>query len=227
MNIGNSYNTPSFQSRCAEIRLGQQVCHLVNTEFPHYSLFKFKPMIDKNIAKTSSPVAITKRIMLYNQNRPGFYDPISYIPELFSFINKFKSFDCNESALLGELILKLNGFKNSYTALMRDGGANFNHVLCLFNRDGSELKTDNNGAVNIENNKTIIVDPWANICDFANNALKEYHGFWDECLKPSSVYLDKATGEYNIARLKSMELPQINLNNIKEAYPNLIVKSIP
>ena len=224
MQIQNNYNTPLFQSRCPEIRLGQDVCHLVNTQFPHYSLFKFKPMIEKNITKTTSPANVQKLIMQFNLHRPHSYNPESYIPDLFNFINKYKNFNCQESAMLAELILKLNGIKNSCAALIRDGEAKGNHVVCLFNKDGSEVAIDENGR--IKNNKTIIVDPWADICDFANNVLKEYHCFWKEHFKPDYVYTDKATGIYNITQIRSMDFSDEFLNRMRTCCPNLVLKNI-
>lgn len=46
MNILNSYtSSPTFKSRCIQIRDAQWVCHKINTEMPHYSISKIKPMI--------------------------------------------------------------------------------------------------------------------------------------------------------------------------------------
>lgn len=46
----NLYKKPiSFRSRCVEIRDAQWVCHKVNTEMPHFSITKFKPLIIKQM----------------------------------------------------------------------------------------------------------------------------------------------------------------------------------
>lgn len=52
MNILNSYtSSPTFKSRCIQIRDAQWVCHKINTEMPHYSISKIKPMIVKQMNK--------------------------------------------------------------------------------------------------------------------------------------------------------------------------------
>jgi hypothetical protein len=225
MKVFNQYNSPMFNSRCPEIKLGQDICHKVNCDFPHYSLYKFRAMIDKGISRRIvKPKAIMDIISKHNDiNADNYTNPVSYFPSLFDSIKKYHYFNCHESALLAELILKINGIKNSYTACLRDGKAKGNHILCLFNRDGSKIAIrEENGELipQIENNKTIIIDPWAGICDFANNALKEYHSFWDKCLKPN-VMADRADGKYNLIKACSMDLPEEFLDTVKKNCPNL------
>ncbi len=230
MEISAQYSVSTFKSRCPEIKLGQNVCHLVNTEFPHYSLTKFNPMITKHLSKIKSPANVMMKIIKFDIERPSgpesYSEDKNYLMDLFGFINDFHSFNCQESAVLAELMLKLNGFKNSYIAYVRDGGAEKNHAICLFNKDGSEIAVKNEKELipNIENNKTIIIDPWANICDFANVVLKEYRGFWSQYITPV-VLKDKANGIYNLLGIKKMNLPEEFLDAVKSYYPNLIFKN--
>ena len=227
MKVFNQYNSPSFNSRCPEIKLGQDICHKVNCEFPHYSLYKFRAMFHKGIpSKIISPTAYMNIINKHDGiNADNYTNPVSYFPSLFNSVKEYHYFNCHESALLAELMLKINGFKNSYTACLRNGKAYGNHILCMFNRDGSKIaiKEENGELIpQIENNKTIIIEPWAGICDFANNALKEYHSFWDECLKPD-VMADRANGKYNLTKVRSMDLPEGFAETVKTENPNLVL----
>ena len=229
MNITNSYNLPVFKAHCPEIRLGQNACHIVNSEFPHYSMFRFGPYIKKGLSrKIISPKEYMRIMDVSPHINPNNYDnPTAYFPDLFNSINKYHCFNCHESALLSALILKLNGIKNAYTAFIRDGKARENHVLCLFNKDGSEIEIDEEGGKlipRIINNKTIIVDPWANICDFANNALIECHNLWSNHLEPT-LFKEQADGKYNLLKAKRIDIPDEFLNFLKSNYPNLILKN--
>ena len=215
MNIPSVNNQSSFHSRCPEVKLGQQICRVVNNEFPHYSMTKFQPIIKKHISKTKKPSAVMLLTNKLYNDRPSFQDEAlypNYFSDLFSYIQKYHSFNCQESSLLSALMLKLNGIKNVYTAGVRKGDAKIDHRVCFFNRDGS--KYDNR----IKNNQTIIVDPWTGICDFAGKVFKEYSGFWSEHLKSMA---NRADGKYDFRTVESIDLPEKFLNSVKENYPGL------
>lgn len=217
MNISDSYNSAAFKSRCPEIKLGQNICHKVNCEFPHYSMTKFQPLISKHITKTKKPWKIMQIISKLHNDRPCFSDNAlypNYFSDLFHYIDKHHSFNCHESGLLSALMLKLKDIKNVYTASISKGSADVDHVVCFFNRDGSEY----DGKIN--NNQTIIVDPWTGICDFAGKVFKEYDGLWSEYLKPI-ITADRDDGKYGFTKIKSMDLPEEFLNSVKKNYPEL------
>lgn len=187
-------------------------------EFPHYSITKFKPLISRHIAKTSHPASINKIAERLYINRPeAGIDGTQYVYELFSFAEKYKSFNCYEAAKLSELALKINGVKNSYTANLYKGDANVDHVVCLFNRDGSPF----NGE--IKNNQTIIIDAWAGVCDFANKLFKEYEVYWAEFLKIPSWHADAAKQKFELRDISDLSLKDKFLEFILERYPNLML----
>lgn len=210
MKISDLYNLPSFRARCPEIKLGQNVCHLVNSGFPHYSMSKYDPFIEKHIKKTHKPQSIMPLKMKLSGERPVPDCPsYVYFRDLFDYIRKFHFFNCHESSLLAELVLKMNNIKNSYTASVYNGDAGIDHVVCIFNRDGSQY----DGKV--KNNQTIIVDPWAGICDFANNVFKEYEGFWSENFEIDKMYAVQGNGKYNFRNVKSMKISDEELDMLK------------
>ena len=218
MKVSYVQNSPSFNACCPEIRLGQNVYNAVNKTFPHYSLSKFNPFFPKYLSKVSDPAAIISlqtKLFCHRPNRPDNY--VKYFTELFNYIDKFHAFNCHESSLLTALTLKLNGIKNVYTAALRNGTAKVDHVICFFNRDGSEYKDA------IKNNQTIIVDTWANKCDFANNVFKEYQGIWEEYIKPDEIYMNGTNGKFSFRDVDKIVLPDEaqNLGVIREIYPTL------
>ena len=58
-----------------------------------------------------------------------------------------------------QIISQLGSFRNKAEFI---NGEQLNHVVCIFNKDGSQF----NGTVN---NSTIIIDNWAGKTDFAKN----------------------------------------------------------
>lgn len=221
MNISRLQNSPSFTSHCPDVRLGLDVCNVITKEFPHYSLTKLEPLINRNMRTGKQAVAYQKLIMKLNKYRPRITnDYLVYLNSLFEYIKNFKSFNCNESGILGDFVLKLNGIKNSYIAHIYKGSFNEEHVVSFFNRDGSEYDG------NIKNNQTIIVDPWLCICGFANDIFKEFdQGVWSEYFKVPKTFADSAKGAYNFKYVEKIDLPDEYLNIIKENFPKLILKN--
>lgn len=216
MNIPSLNNYNSFKAHCPEIKLGQKVCNTVNKEFPHYSLFKFKPLIDKHLTKIPGGGKMLMNLMmkLYVDLPDNLHNSVQYLGDLFSYLKTNSCFNCHESSILSELVLKLNGIENSYTASVYKNDSKIEHVVCFFNRDGSEY----NG---IKNNQTIIIDPWSEICDFANNVFKEYDGQWLQYFNNPQNSGNCANNKYHFNNVKSMNLPNEFLEFIKEQYPNL------
>ena len=224
MKVSYLQNSPSFNSHCPDIRLGQHVCNTVNKEFPHYYFTKFLPMMRKNISRTSNPSAFMQLIMRFNECKLNYIEnSVEYFNSLFEFINKFKCFNCGEAGQLAELILKLNGIKNACTALIYDGNDNIHHEVCLFNRDGSEYNNV------IKNRETIIVDPYTGICDFANNYFKQLgeDGVWKGHFKIDINDADKVQRKYNLRNVRSRVIPEDYLDYIKMKFPKLELKNIP
>ena len=83
-------------------------------------------------------------------------------------LEKYKLGNCQETAILAELILKINGIKNAQTVILKAENENvtLDHEICVFNRDGS--------AFSKINRDTIVVDPWIDKADFAANMIEYY-----------------------------------------------------
>lgn len=92
----------------------------------------------------------------------------SEISSILYLLQNFQIGNCYENAKIAEFILLLNGVKNACVAkLKNEFGKPIDHVVCLFNKDGSFF----DGNVN---NNTIIIDNWAGKTDFAHNMITFY-----------------------------------------------------
>lgn len=75
--------------------------------------------------------------------------------------------NCGEDSFLSAAIAKINGINNVYTAKLKVDDSEIDHVVCIFNSDGSRF----DGHVKKD---TIIVDSWIGEADFAKNMFVKY-----------------------------------------------------
>ncbi|MCQ2739592.1 MAG: hypothetical protein MJ237_05120 [bacterium] len=175
-------NSPNFMSRCSSIRMAQDICHSVNKQYQCLSSSKFSPMYDTFLktyryagtnTKTKNGVNVFKVRDAYIKLQESI-DNIRMthshsIFDLACSIACTRKGNCNEIAAAALYELIINGIQNPMLASLKteENGYDFDHVFCVFNRDGSSV-------TKIKNNNTIIVDPWLNDVDFANNMIKKY-----------------------------------------------------
>ena len=245
MNTIGNHKDISFAGRCRYIQDAQLVCHVIEKNFPRISTTKIQPFIN-NLQKKNKN--LYSRCFLYNQLRGNYFRVNNKQEEKIAGIffwyrnlvarlnylrvNRFykdnnKDFDnisqvlrlmktyhlgnCYESAKTAELILKMNGYKNVCTGNLLCGKLPIEHTVCVFNRDGSKV-------IGIENNNTIVIDPWAGCVDFANNVFKQYKNMF----KDNFGCLNK--GKISLTDFSSSKLSQDALEIIKQRNPELIFK---
>ncbi len=104
----------------------------------------------------------------FNQKRNECKQYKNDVKASLIMLEKYKLGNCQETAILAELILKINGIKNAQTVILKAENENvtLDHEICVFNRDGS--------AFSKINRDTIVVDPWINKADFAANMIEYY-----------------------------------------------------
>lgn len=132
-------------------------------------------------------------------------------------LNQFK-YDkignCGEDAFLSAAIVKMNGVKNVYTAKMKVDDSPIDHVVCVFNSDGSSF----NGKVKKD---TIIIDSWIDQADFASNMFVKYKNLCQKFffnLKPKS---EIGFREITPVELTGEEQFVLSLKYDKLRYPSL------
>ena len=212
MNSFSINQNPSFTSRSPKIRDAQWVCqkvrsftHVSTTHFaPNVQELADKNMILYNrltnkkpfehfFAKTPEELKLIKIFTWHKR----LVDRITKARDEWriassddyrrvgNILNQFKYEglgNCGEDAYLATAILKLNGVDNACVAKMKVDRHWIDHVICVFNRDGSAF--DGKSLKN-----TIIVDPWVGDADFAQNMFLKYKGQYKKFMygiKPDS-----------------------------------------
>lgn len=145
-----------------------------------------------------------------NRNISGNRLGIRSAQKLLNFVQNSHIGNCGEYAESIALILNMNGIKNAYFTTIKAGEKNIKHEVCIFNADGSPF----NGKV--INNKTIIVDAWSGIVDFANNALKSIK---NTC--SNYFYFNKDCQlSINERQIAAFDLSEKDLNTLRKQFPN-------
>ena len=224
----------SFTSRCQEIELARAACRKVTLYSPSKSyatvsklrqtnqdameFFENMRNCDYETYGRRNKVQIMLDSWLncnkkIKQNREiKGKNNVENVQNLFDFVNKTHLGNCGEYANSILPILKMNGIKNAYTTTLKNGNK-VDHEICIFNRDGSKFDGK------IKNNKTIIVDAWLGVVDFAHNALKEIRKlgqkhFFFNSQNPLTI---------NSENIGNIELSEKEIKLLREKYPEFII----
>lgn len=124
--------------------------------------------------------------------------------------------NCCEDAKVAELILRMNGIENVCTALLKSGKTNIDHLVCVFNKDGSRFR-------NKITNSTVIIDPWAQKADFAKNMMIYYKNMMSKSI--NYVYPSRNIHHETKLSLEKYErtaLSQKELEAFRKTYPQFL-----
>jgi len=121
--------------------------------------------------------------------------------------------NCGESAEGLSAILAMNGVENAYFTTIKNGESAVDHEICVFNRDGSVFDGE------IKNNKTIIIDAWLGIVDFANTALKQIKAAGAKYLY-LNPYKDVTIDTRNIGKF---DLSKREIDVLRELHPEFVI----
>lgn len=141
-------------------------------------------------------------------DRIGIEDDFSKIYAILSQLKYNKIGNCAEDAQISELILRLGGKKNVYTASLNIGDHKVDHLICFFNKDGSKF----DGKIG---KNTILVDSWLGDADFADNMLLKYKSIYKDFL-----FMPK-NGKISFRNIKSLNLSDKELQSLKQDFPEL------
>ena len=214
MSVGN--NGVNFTSRCPKIRRAQWVCHKVKSEFPHLSSTKITPSIDR--LEDKFPQAADK-FMYYNPQAGRFISFDSpQEKRVISILHWFRMFIRDLNAQRMFRAANNTDFGSMYAIISQLKFAkvgncfeNADHVVCLFNKDGSDFT----GNVN---KNTIIVDSWLGDADFADNMLGKYRSIYKDYL-----FVPK-DGKLSIERIEKLNLNEAEYQEFKDDFPQLLKK---
>ncbi|MBR1461302.1 hypothetical protein IJ596_06700 [bacterium] len=158
-----------------------------------------------------------KRLLLYHgEGNENIYT-------ILHIIKDYKLGNCFEEAKVMELIMRLNGIKNICTALPYSGANELDHLVCVFNRDGTKF----DGKIT---NSTIIIDPWIQKADFAHNIFKYYKNV----IAQNMCAVDSLTGsripfnpndKITLKPHEELKLTYADIEALKIEFPNLIFRN--
>lgn len=118
--------------------------------------------------------------------------------------------NCEENAVAAAAILKMNGVKNASIATLSHEQAYIDHVVAVFNKDGSQF------TGKIINNKTIVVDPWLGVTDYANNYFAQ-----NRTLLSQFMYIP-SEGKISLNRVNQLDINEKDLFVLTEKFSDLI-----
>lgn len=205
MNIQN--NTPqSFQGRALIVKEADKICRNVNKAFPHtspsYSWINYgKPAAYDDVFKRIDDKVSMIRDMKYDTDTA--YD---YYNILMRMLRKEKAANCEELSDITYLACKNKKFKlvnqigiYGYNPL-KDKYTDYDHMAVSFRHE----------------DKTIIIDPWFGIADYAKNCLLKYKTVF-------SKFFDKYNPDLEMVYKveDAVRIDKTDLKDLMKIYPEL------
>ncbi len=179
--------------------------------------FKLKRILSSKESKKDLKILTKCKELILNMGKyRNQYEnsKISQLKKTLTLLEQYKIGNCQEDAILAELILKMNGMKNAtYATLLNESTRKqIDHAVCIVNKDGSKF----NGKIT---NKTIIIDPWAGKADFAKNMIPFYKNTMNE-------YFDiNSNTAITFLPVETVYLTDDAINTLRKKYNSFIYKN--
>lgn len=217
MKLDNS-NTVFFQSRDPVIRKADDLARHVNKLFPRISVTKAycynnydNSMFSYWCSHTGDNLQKLRNITesICKSKKSNFNKCSRFIEAM----KKYFAGNCGESAFLARIAAELNGIKNAKLAGLYGYGENMDHSV-----------------VYVNDKKPYIIDCWLGFADYVPNAkqryLSEFRQFIVDEDEQSEFEISSLNFDIKKSRnaFKSMRFSEKNITELKEKYPELIVK---
>lgn len=246
----------TFQSRNGTIRKADRITRHVNSVYPHISESRTRIFINQVIQKHTDNQNICNKLSglkfkyekkLDNLRFRGGYG-IEQFRIIIDNLKNHKLGNCYESAVLAQIIGKINGLKNIYPAQIYFTKNNskaimqFDHAVAVV----TDKPFEKDYKYQLKNKDAIIIDPWLGVTDFAGEYILKLKSLFirkfpnqlsDDSRMLQLIAQDsKNTEEFNQKRKKCFKpdfyfklhddevlLPEEALI-LKKEYPELIIK---
>ena len=171
----------SFQSRNSAIRNADRITRHVNSVYPHISESKFRiyanEVIQNNSGNPKMCLDLSKLKFKYESKMDALRFRGGYGLEQFKIIidnlKNHKLGNCYESAILAQIIGKINGIKNIYPAQMfftknsPQINMQLDHAVAVI----TDKPFEKDFKYQFKNKDAIIVDPWLCVTDYVGEYL--------------------------------------------------------
>lgn len=160
----------TFQSRQKNIRYADIITRKAHSEYPHISTSKISSMIGKDKVKDMffGYMSLGYNLKLAGERTKIDIDEKNTYEYVVESLKKGLG-NCYEEAKLAELIAKINGQKNVYSAKLYAGKGLPKHELAFI----TDEKVCADKFYKFKNKEAVIIDPWLGITDFAGNYFKK------------------------------------------------------
>lgn len=228
-NISSNKKQPSFQHRSSEIRFAYEVMRRTNRCFPRISTSK----LHNRIIELSDTVEIQPKYVDYvnreikkcrflRKLRPNRTEaPSQHVKQVFADVKQYRIANCDESATLGKVALALNGIPSIKAALCvyKDGVASkiVDHAFDLVHLKEGSVLSDVKGF----GKDSYVVDLWKDSVDYSSNAFQQYETEFPSDFLPDIEDMSLSLG---ISLKYDFEISESTLNEIKQNYPELVIK---
>lgn len=228
----------TFQGRQKAIRTADIIQRKAHSLYPHISSSKLEVRYNNSLHFSNPSYKLTPdlcqnvidrlrdmRIILREGN--------NYLTKIISELQDKKVGNCFEDAILSLLIGKLNGQKNTYigSIIFQDKKDKtkiyIDHVVSFVTRKKIKFKN----IYTFKNKDAVIIDPWLNIVDFADNYFTRIMNNYMDMFKgsPEKDFKElkkKSSKQFSfcIDSNVAAELDKKDIEYFKALYPELVIK---
>lgn len=212
MQIQNINHT-DFTSRNKTIRFADDISRRVNKCYPRIS----STLVDDfNTAKHFKDyrIKLYKRVdALRNDMNDCYNDADTLIGRILAItktVKKHRIGNCGESALLAEIIAKINGIKDCYVASLKTSrGKNLDHSVLFVN--------DKN---------PYIIDAWLGFADFVPKAIERFQNEFRAHfnIKDNDKLVLKKLNNDDYSECLNQNFSRRQINKLKRIYPNHVIR---
>ena len=219
-------NTPNFKARNLQVRRADQICRMVNTQFPAISTSRLAKRVESS---SKYKKFYSKSFDLSHEIYPRVRDKLALIKndiiarytKLVELVRKERLANCDEYTRLASLVCAANNMDSqplvvkyiSYDTLDLKP---CNHVALALVPKG-DIKTIARMTCMKD---VIVIDPWLGIADYAPNIAQKYKNMFPQYLNM------KTDGEFVIVPNEFKKtLHKEHFEEIREKFPEFVLKN--
>lgn len=212
MNIQNVSNI-NFTSRQKTIRFADDIARHVNKCYPRISstlIDDFENASAYRDFRKSLYKRFEKELRTDISDR--FDDSESLIGRILAITKPIKESrlgNCGESAMLAEIVAKINGVKNCYIAsLMTSEGKNLDHSVLY-----------------VQGEKPYVIDAWLGFADFVPRAIQRFRSEYSKHFNAENgdkFVFQKLDNDY--AECLNQDFSRRQINKLRKIYPDHVIK---
>ena len=184
----------TFKSRCESIRQADMIMRTAKSIYPHVSTSRTQVSISKILPTISNNEPLQHKLCSLKLRKENEIDDIrnevlcgiDYYRDIVNRLKAKKVGNCHEEALFSQIIGKINGIKNIYTANVffnrNSSGAEsrLRHVVAVI----TDKFLEKDYRHHFKNKEAIIIDPWLGVTEFAGGYYNKLRNDFGHIFQP-------------------------------------------